>query len=251
MNEEFNASKPIVHVRNLAERLMTKATIPQVVAKMDTIKEVLNSTAWDNLSLHWLEKVRMELRDLIKFLVGDGGKTWTVDIEDVVTDDGESGGIQTRVTYKQKVMDYLASKDDNPVLRKIYNLEQLTNDDIIELEKVMWKDLGSKEDYAKLTNGMPCGENVAILIRSLIGVNRKHAMEQFNEFLTGSVLNADQEEFLMDVIAYVCENGDIAPETVVNDAPFDERLEVFSDKLIPLRRYLENIHNVILPKLGN
>ena len=55
VNEEFNASKPIVHVRNLAERLMTKATIPQVVAKMDTIKEVLNSTAWDNLSLRWLE----------------------------------------------------------------------------------------------------------------------------------------------------------------------------------------------------
>lgn len=248
VNEEFNASKPIVHVRNLAERLMTKATIPQVVAKMDTIKEVLNSTAWDNLSLRWLEKVRMELRDLIKFLVGDGGKTWTVDIEDVVTDDGESGGIQTHVTYKQKVMDYLASKDDNPVLRKIYNLEQLTNDDIIELEKVMWKDLGSKEDYAKLTNGMPCGENVAILIRSLIGVDRKHAMERFNEFLSDSVLNSDQEEFLSDIITYVCENGDIGPETVVNESPFDEQLEVFSDKLIPLRRYLENIHNVILPK---
>lgn len=248
VNDDFNASKPIVHVRNLAERLMAKATIPQVVAKMDTIKEVLNPTAWENLSLHWLERVRIELRDLIKFLLGDGGKTWTVDIEDVITDDGESDGIQTRVTYKRKVMDYLADMDNNPVLRKIYNLEQLTNDDIIELEQVMWKDLGSKEDYAKFTDGKSCGENVAILIRSLIGVDRKHAMERFNEFLSDSVLNADQEEFLSDIITYVCENGDIGPETIVNEAPFDEQLEVFSDKLIPLRRYLENIHNVILPK---
>ena len=249
VNDEFNASKPIVHIRNLAERLMTKATIPQVIAKMDTIKDVLNPTAWENLSLRWLERVRVELRDLIKFLVGDGGKTWTVDIEDIVTDDGESAGVQTRVTYKRKVMDYLAGKDSNPVLKKIYNLEQLTDGDIVELERVMWKELGSKEDYDKFADGKPCGENVAILIRSLIGVDRKHAMERFNEFLSGSVLNADQEEFLMDVITYVCENGDIGPETVVNEAPFDERLmEVFNDKMIPLRRYLENIHSVILPE---
>jgi len=248
VNDEFNASKPIVHIRNLAERLMTKATIPQVVAKMDTIKDVLNPTAWENLSLRWLERVRVELRDLIKFLVGDGGKTWTVDIEDIVADDGESAGVQTRVTYKRKVMDYLAGKDSNPVLKKIYNLEQLTDDDIIELERVMWKDLGSKDDYDKFADGKPCGENVAILIRSLIGVDRKHAMERFNEFLSGSVLNADQEEFLKDVITYVCENGDIGPETVVNEAPFDEQIEVFGDKLVPLRRYLENIHSVILPE---
>ena len=248
VNDEFNASKPIVHIRNLAERLMTKATIPQVVAKMDTIKDVLNPTAWENLSLCWLERVRVELRDLIKFLVGDGGKTWTVDIEDIVTDDGESAGVQTRVTYKRKVMDYLAGKDSNPVLKKIYNLEQLTDDDIIELERVRWKDLGSKDDYDKFADGKPCGENVAILIRSLIGVDRKHAMERFNEFLSGSVLNADQEEFLKDIITYVCENGDIGPETVVNEAPFDEQIEVFGDKLVPLRRYLENIHSVILPE---
>ena len=248
VNDEFNASKPIVHIRNLAERLMTKATIPQVVAKMDTIKEVLNPTAWENLSLRWLERVRIELRDLIKFLVGDSGKTWTVDIEDIVTDDGESAGVQTRVTYKRKVMDYLAGKDSNPVLKKIYNLEQLTDGDIVELERVMWKELGSKEVYDKFTDGKLCGENVAILIRSLIGVDRKHAMERFNEFLSDSVLNADQEEFLKDVITYVCENGDIGPETVVNEAPFDEQIEVFGDKLVPLRRYLENIHSVILPE---
>ena len=248
VNDEFNASKPIVHIRNLAERLMTKATIPQVVAKMDTIKEVLNPTAWENLSLRWLERVRIELRDLIKFLVGDSGKTWTVDIEDIVTDDGESAGVQTRVTYKRKVMDYLAGKDSNPVLKQIYNLEQLTDGDIVELERVMWKELGSKEVYDKFTDGKLCGENVAILIRSLIGVDRKHAMERFNEFLSDSVLNADQEEFLKDVITYVCENGDIGPETVVNESPFDEQIEVFGDKLVPLRHYLENIHNVILPE---
>ena len=248
VNEEYNAGKPVLHVQNLAERLMTKATIPQVVAKMDTIKEVLNPTAWKNMSLRWLEHVRVELRDLIKFLVGDEGKTWTVDIEDVITDDGESTGVPTQVTYKKKILDYVAQRDKNPVLQKIYNLEQLTDDDIVELQNVMWKELGSKEDYDKYTDGMSCGENVAILIRSLIGVDRRQAMARFNEFLSGSVLNADQEEFLKDIITYVCENGDITAETVLYEAPFDEQIDVFDGKLIPLRHYLENIHNVILPE---
>lgn len=249
VNSGYNANKSIVHVKNIAERLMSKATIPQVVAKMSTIKEVLNPAAWENISLCWLEKVRTELRDLIKFLVGDAGKTWTVDIDDIVSDDGESAGIQTKVTYKQKVMDYLANKDENSVLQKIYNLEQLTVDDIFELERIMWKELGSKEDYEKFVEGKVDGENVAILIRSLIGVDRKLALERFNKFLDTSPLNSEQEEFLKDVITYVCENGDIGPETVVNESPFDEQIEVFNDKMIPLKRYLENIHNVVSPEL--
>lgn len=248
VNSEFNASKPIVHVQKLAERLMTKASIPQVVAKMDTIKEVVNPVAWENITLCWLEKVRLELRDLIKFLVGDGGKTFTLDIGDVLVDDGESTGVQTRVTYKQRVMDYLASKDKDPVLRKIYNLEQLSNDDIIELERVMWKELGSKEDYEKFSEGMAGSENVAILIRSLIGVDRVIALERFNKFLSGSQLNSDQEEFLMDVISYVCENGDITTDIVVNEDPFGEVvLEIFEDKMIPLTHYVNEVHGVVNP----
>ena len=247
VNCEYNASRPVASVCGLAERLLSKATIPQVVAKMGTIKEVLNQTSWENRSLCWLEKVRTELRDLMKFLVGDGGQTFTIDIDDVVTDDGESAGVETRVTYRQKVMDYLAQKDYNPVLQKIYNLEPLTNEDVLELQRIMWSELGSKEDFEKFADGRPCDGNVAILIRSFIGVDRKQALERFNAFLSGSKLNSDQEEFLNDIISYVCENGDIRPETVVNDAPFDERLEVFNDKMIPLRRYLENIHEVVDP----
>lgn len=32
-----------------------------------------------------------------------------------------------------------------------------------------------------------------------------------------------------------------------DDPPFDERLEVFKTQMIPLAKYIDNIHNVILP----
>ena len=248
LDSEVNAGKAVGNVQLVADRLQEKASIPQIQAKMNTIKEVLNPVFWENADLSWLEKVRNDLRDLTKFLVGDKSKWFTVDIEDVVTYDGASVGIVTRVSYRQKILDFLAVNRDLPVLRKIYAMEQLTTDDVRELERILWKELGDKEDYDRYTAGMPCGPNVAMFIRSVIGVDRKEAVERFGRFLSGAVLNSEQEEFLMTIISYVCENGDITKEIVVNEYPFDERLSVFSTYMMPLAKYIDNIHNVIDPE---
>ena len=82
----------------------------------------------------------------------------------------------------------------------------------------------------------------------MIGVDRNNALRRFSEFISGNELNADQEEFLMTIISYVCENGDITKDIVVNEAPFDERLVVFTPYMLPLAKYIETIHTVISPQ---
>ena len=248
LSDEVDAGKCVQRVQLVAEKLQEKATLPQVQSKMKTIKEVLSPVAWENASLQWLEKVRTDLRDLMKFLIGEKGKWFVVDIEDVITYDGESTGITPRVSYKQRIIDFLAANRHLPVLDKIYNIEQLTPGDIRELERILWEELGSKQDYEQYTSGMLFGSNVAAFIRSLIGVDRKEAVRKFGDFIAGVQLNAEQEEFLMTVVSYVCENGDITKEIVVNEAPFDERLAVFNAFMVPLAKYIDNIHNVIIPQ---
>ena len=248
---EVNADKKIAQVQKVAEILIEKkATLPQVQAKMETLKEVLSVAAWENVSLQWLEKVRKDLRELMQFLKGEKGKWFIIDVGDVITDDGEAEGITMRVSYKQRIIDFLASNRSLPVLKKIYNLEQLSAEDINELERILWSELGSKEDYAKYTQNMLFGGNVAAFIRSLIGVDRREALNKFSEFLSDNELNAEQEEFLNTIVQYVCENGDITKEIVVNESPFDERLVLFTPYMIPLGRYIDNIHNVINPQGG-
>ena len=247
LDEEARANKAVQNVQIVAERLQEKASIPQIQAKIATIKEVLTPVYWENMSLPWLEKVREDIRELTKFLL-DGKKRWfVIDINDVVSYDGTSEGIVTRITYKQRIMDFLAENRNLPVLDKIYSMDQLTNADVRELEHILWEELGDKEDYDRYTKGMPCGANVAIFIRSIIGVNRKEAIERFSTFLSGAQLNAEQEEFLATIISYVCENGDITKDIVVNEAPFDEKLSVFSTYMLPLAKYIDNIHGVIMP----
>lgn len=248
LDDDTHANKSVQNVQFVAERLQEKASIPQIQAKMATIKEVLEPVCWENVSLSWLERVRTDLRDLTKFLIGDKKKWFVVDIEDVVSYGGESTGIVTRVSYKQRILDFLAGNRDLPVLNKIYSMEQLTHADVCELERILWKELGNKDDYDRYTQNMACGANVAMFIRSIIGVNRKEAIEKFTQFISGSELNAEQEEFLMTIISYVCENGDITKDIVVNESPFDEKLGVFSSYMLPLAKYIDNIHNVINPE---
>lgn len=248
LDQDVNASKPIRSIQKIAEKLQGKATLPQVQEKMGTIKEVLSAVAWENITLMWVEKVRTDLRDLLKFLVGQSDQWFTVDIEDTITDDGEEEGILPRVSYRQSVLDFLANNRNLPVLQKIYNLEQLSEKDFAELERILWKELGSKDDYARCTAGLSCGNNVAIFIRSLVGVDRQNAVKRFSDFISGNELNAEQEDFLNTIISYVSENGDITKEIVVNEAPFDEKLSVFTPYMLPLAKYVDTLHNVVCPK---
>lgn len=252
LDEEVYADRAVLNVQKVAEALESKAVLPQVKAKMTTIHEVLNSTCWEmctaNKDFSWLEKVRIELRELTKFLTGDNNKWFVVNIQDEASFGTVNGEISTRVSYRQNILDFLAEHRDLPVLDKIYTMQQLTTSDIRELERILWIELGSKEDYDRCTESMLCGSNVAMFIRSLIGVDRKVAVARFSDFLSGAKLNSDQEEYLATIINYVCVNGDITVETVVNDDPFADYLHsIFGEYQVPLAQYINNIHGVIIP----
>lgn len=241
------ANRPKMSVQMIADTLLKKkATLPAVQKCNAILNEVLTDVAWDNANLQWYEKVRTEMRELLKLLTEEG-KWFVVNIDDVITDEGEVEGVSPRVSYKQKVLNYLAENRDLPVLEKIKNIEQLTEKDIVELEHIMWKELGTKEDYEKYTSGKMCGMNVAIFIRSIIGVDIRKAVKKFSELISVNELNYEQEEFLKSILTYVCENGDITKDIVVNEDPFASALEDFGGEyMMPLAKYVDNIHNAVV-----
>lgn len=246
--EDINANKSKKNIITIAQHLKEKGTIPQIVAKMPVIDEVLSQNFWENLSLEGLERIRTELRELLKFVVGEKGQTFDVDVEDIISDEGLAEGIVTTTTYKQRVIDFLAENKDLPVLQKIFNLTPLNQADIKELERILWEELGSKEDYERYTKGMICGDYVAIFIRSIIGIDRQLAIARFNELISAASLNSQQEEYLKTIINYVCENGDISRETITNVAPFDgfDWLDTFGTNTMFVAQYVDNLHSIIV-----
>lgn len=242
LDDTQSAERAQVCVVQIAQALTKKGNLPQVMAKIDTINEVLTPAYWENLSLSSLERVRIELRELLKFLKDDNGRTFEVNIEDEIEDAGEVKMTFTPLTYKQKVVDYLAQHGDHPVLQKIKHVKQLTNEDIRELEKILWNELGTKEDYDKTAHDM----SVGAFIRRMIGVDRKVAMDLFSTFISGATLNSQQEEYLRTIITYVCQNGDIEKDDLINEAPFDSfDWTVFQENLSKIVDYVNEMHRVI------
>lgn len=246
LDEEIDGSTEMQVVADIAQALEKKMSIPQVKAKKKTLAEVQTEEFWDNISLSELERVRIELRSLMVFLDRVETKIFEIDIEDEITEGEEVGKLTFKTSYKQKVLDYLIENSDNPVIQKIKNLEQLTIGDIRQLEKVLWEELGSKEDYEKHIGNKMYG-NVAIFIRSLVGIDRDIALEKFSQFIDANSLNTMQLEYLKSILDYVSVNGDISGQILVNNKPFNEFnwQEVYGQHLRHIGKFVANIHDVV------
>ena len=250
LDDAFDASRYEGKITIIAQGLKKLGTVPQVMAKIDVINEVLTPNFWENKSLSKIEKMRVELRDLLQFLTGNSGRTFDVNIEDEASFKGEAGEINSTMTYRQKVLDFLAEHRDMPVLQKIQNIEQLTAQDVDELERIFWEELGTKEDYERFVKREQLDEKMPIggFIRKLQGVDRKKAVEIFTEFISANQLSAEQEEYLEGILNYVGQNGDIQVNVLLTESPFDDVDEdsIFPGKFHKVGEFVTLLHKSIV-----
>ena len=234
-------------VVNVAAHLEKKGSIPAVMKRIDTIRLVQQPQFWDNESLDSLEHVRIELRDLIKLLEGTRKtEKFIIDIEDPY--EVEEGGVDVviRKSYKQRVIDYLAMNTDNPTLQKIQKFEQLTASDFAELERVFFEDLGTREEFDKLAEGHPYQSNVAAFIRVVNGIDRKKALQIYQDFINDNNLTSEQERYLKNILDYVSVNGDIEVKNFMEYPLKALNWRVtFGDHFMNLKDFVKEIHQVI------
>ena len=232
----------------IASILEKKASIPAVMEHIDTIREVQKPVFWENESLDALEHVRRELRGLVHLLKEQrGGKKFIIDIEDTYTkvEGGEDEVIKT--SYKQRVIDYLAENSNNDTLRKIQHFEQLTSADIEELERIFFEELGTRNEYDELTEGHPYKNNVAAFIRVINGIDRKKALQIYQQFIEGYNLTSDQEIYLKNILDYISMNGDIETRNFLEYPLKDLKWrETFGDTFVNLKDFIKQMHRVII-----
>ena len=104
----------------------------------------------------------------------------------------------------------------------------LTKDDVAELEKILWSELGSKEDYQEEFGDTPLGE----LVRSIVGLDITAAKEAFSQFIDEANLDARQIYFVNQIINYIVKNGMMKDLRVLQGSPFTDKgsvVEVFDD----------------------
>lgn len=248
VDENFDSYRHEEQIILIAEALRKRATIPDIQAKMPLLNEIVASAFWENKTLASIENMRRQIRDLLKYLLGDNDKTFTVTIEDEITDGGVSGKINTDVSYREKIIDFLNQQSNHPVLQKIKNLELLSCEDIDELERILWHELGTKEDYERylrreqMTTDIP----VAAFIRKMVGLDRRKAISLFSDYISANSLTAEQEEFINNILNYVCQNGDMEKSVFRDNRLFRESLlKYFPNKAAQVAQFVAMLHDAI------
>ncbi|MBQ9021231.1 MAG: DEAD/DEAH box helicase family protein [Eggerthellaceae bacterium] len=206
---------------SIASGLQEMITIPQVKDKLPLLQRITSEGFFEDITALVLEKVRKELRGIIRFLVGNGPgrKVIYTKLSDPVTEMKINVGAMPEENfddYKLKVNRYLSDFAGNAVIAKLHHNEPLDEGDLEELERLFTQELGTAEDYSYTYGETPFG----LLVRSIVKLDREAAMEAFAEFINDEELNNQQIAFVHRVIDYIVANGFMEPE-VLAQPPFD------------------------------
>ncbi|MEH6949670.1 hypothetical protein V7068_22035 [Bacillus sp. JJ634] len=114
---------------------MKLGTIPQVLAQKDVIGDVCTTEFWAEASLADLEKVRVALRDLIRYIERSNQKIYYTDFQDEVMTVAENKSILNvnyLKSYRKKVEHYLKEHqhEDTLAIYKLRNNKPLTKQDV-------------------------------------------------------------------------------------------------------------------------
>ncbi len=241
-----NVQQAVSAVVKTAEKLSQLYRIPQVAEQKYVIEKVMENSFWENTNVVELETVRDALRELIQYIDKEAVTIYYSNFTDKIIDMQEGNpifGANDLKNYRKKVEFYLHEHKDNLAIYKLRNNKRLSEGDLRELERILWKELGSKEEYQKEYGDTPIGK----LIRRIVGVERSVLNEAFSEFLSEEKLNINQIRFVRLIIDYIVANGNIDDNRVLREEPFrsvGSITTLFKDDMTTARRILDVVSEI-------
>ena len=221
------------------------ANIPEIQAQTDLINKILNSDYIENCGINEFEEIREKLRNLMKYIPKHKLRYDTNFEDDLLSVEWNESELENDElkNYKAKAEYYIRQHQDNIVIAKLKTNKPLTSSDISALEDILWKEVGTKEDYEHEYGQKPLGE----LVREIVGLDMNAAKEAFSEYLDGAGLDSRQIYFVNQIVEYIVHNGMMKDLSVLQESPFTDQgsvVEIFTDLSVwmGIRKIIENIN---------
>lgn len=221
------------------------ANIPEISAKSELINKILHTDYLDNCGINDFEHIRESLRNLMKYIPQNVLRYDTNFSDDILSTEWKESELESDdlKNYKAKAEYYVRQHQNNSVIAKLKSNVPLTKDDIEKLEKILWSEVGTKDEYTAEYGEKPLGE----FVREIVGLDMNAAKEAFSEFLDNANLDSKQIYFVNQIVEYIVHNGMMKDLSVLQDAPFTDRgsvVEIFTDLSVwaGIRKVIETIN---------
>ena len=217
-------------LRKKVEGIANVANIPEIQAQSELINKILNTDYIDNAGINEFEEIREKLRDLMKYIPKGTIKYVTNFDDELLSMEWNEAELENDElkNYKAKAEYYIRQHQDNIAIAKLKANQPLTSGDIASLEEILWREVGTKQDYEHEFGSKPLGE----FVREIVGLDMNAAKEAFSEYLTGANLDSRQIYFVNQIVEYIVHNGVLKDLSVLQESPFTDRgsvVEIFTD----------------------
>ena len=221
------------------------ANIPEIMMQAELIDKILHTNYLDNAGINEFELIRESLRDLIKY-IPTGKIIYDTDFDDqILSTDWRDSELENDdlKNYKAKAEYYVRQHQDNAVIAKLKSNVPLNSADVKTLEKILWSEIGTREEYRAEYGEKPLGE----FVREIVGLDMNAAKKAFSEYLDETRLDSRQIYFVNQIVEYIVHNGMMKDLSVLQEAPFTDQgsiVEVFTDLTVwmGIRKVIEQVN---------
>ena len=221
------------------------ANIPEIQAQADYIQKILHTSYVEDAGINEFEEIRERLRDLMKYVSKDVVPYNTNFQDELLSINWKESELENDdlKKYKEKAEYYIRQHQDTLAIAKLKTNQPLTTTDIASLEKILWKEVGTKQDYEQEIGTKPLGE----FVREIVGLDMNAAKEAFSEYLNSTSLDSRQIYFVNQIVEYIVHNGMMKDLSVLQESPFTDQgsvVEIFTDLTVwmGIRKVIDTIN---------
>lgn len=222
------------------------ANIPEIMVQAEVIDKILHTDYLEVAGINEFEHIRENLRDLIKYIPVSKVRYDTNFDDEILSVDWKESELENDdlKNYKAKAEFYVHQHMNDAVIAKLKDNVPLTAEDVQALEKALWSEVGTKQDYEAEYGQKPLGE----FVREIVGLDMNAAKEAFAQYLNDASLDSRQIYFVNQIVEYIVHNGMMKDLSVLQEAPFTDHgsiVEVFTDLTvwIGIRNTIEKINS--------
>lgn len=210
------------------------------------IHQILHTDYIDRSGINEFEHIREKLRNLMKYIPKGGNlKYMTHFDDDLLSQEWNESELESDElkNYKAKAEFYVRQHQDNLVIAKLKTNQPLSSQDVVLLEEILWKEVGTRDDYEQEYGQKPLGE----FVREIVGLDMNAAKEAFSDFMVETNLNSTQIYFVNQIVEYIIHNGMLKEFSVLQESPFTDKgsvVEIFTDLNVwmGIRKVIEEIN---------
>jgi type I restriction enzyme R subunit len=243
LNSSKSQENYIGQIYNIGVNLHKKRNIPVVAEKLILINQIRDHQFWKSIDIQQIEHIRIELRELIKFIDKESIVPVYTDLNDELYENEVSERdilpIHTRLqSYKDRVESFIRKNKSHLVINKLHNNIPITEKELELLESFLFnEENGTKEEYQNEFGELPLGK----FIRSIVGLNIQTVNNLFADYIQNKNLQPNQISFVNTLITYLNVNGTLDKSLLVQP-PFNE---THDEGIIGIFENEKDIRNII------